>query len=109
MPSCLSAWCAACRPEQALDDSLRRALPPNLRQEEAVKIWQAEGCEKCNSTGYAGHMGIHDVFNITPHIQDLLIQHKNLKEIERAAIAKGVRDISTDGILKAINRFTTLF
>ena len=37
-----------------------------------------------------------------------MTQHKNIKEIERAAIAEGFRDLSSDGVLKVINGFTTL-
>ena len=100
--------CENCKQEKPLDDSLRNTLPPNLTQQESKKFWSAEGCDYCNSTGYVGRVAIHEVLHITPSIRELIIEGKNIKEIERAAVASGFINLTADGVSKALNGLTTL-
>lgn len=100
--------CENCKQEQPMDNSLMGHLPPSFREKKSLNAWTAEGCENCNSTGFTGRLGIHEVFHINSQIQEMIIQRKNIKDIERAAVLAGYRDLSSDGILKALNGETTL-
>ncbi|MGF7228512.1 MAG: GspE/PulE family protein [Candidatus Saccharibacteria bacterium] len=58
--------------------------------------------------GYKGRMGIYEVFNITPEIQDLILKRATSAEIQELAIKQGMVTMREDGYLKALSGRTTL-
>ena len=58
--------------------------------------------------GYKGRMGVYEVFNITPKIQELVLKRATSAEIQKAAVAEGMVSMREDGYLKALNGLTTL-
>lgn len=42
-----------------------------LALDEEVKLYKGAGCGKCNFTGYAGRMAIHEVLPIIPEMKEL--------------------------------------
>ena len=61
-----------------------------------------------SSDGYKGRIGIHEVLKITSSIKELIIKGSSQDEIEIQAKKEGMSTILEDGILKAIQGFTTL-
>lgn len=58
--------------------------------------------------GYKGRMGIYEVFNITPEIQQLILKRATSGEIQAAALKQGMVTMRQDGYLKALAGRTTL-
>lgn len=58
--------------------------------------------------GYKGRMGIYEVFNITPEVQDLILKHATSAEIQALAQKQGMITMREDGYLKALAGRTTL-
>ena len=58
--------------------------------------------------GYKGRMGIYEVFNISPEIQDLILKRATSAEIQELAIKQGMVTMREDGYLKALSGRTTL-
>jgi type IV pilus assembly protein PilB len=58
--------------------------------------------------GYKGRMGIYEVFNITPEIQQLILKRATSAEIQKAAQGQGMVTMREDGYLKALAGRTTL-
>jgi len=58
--------------------------------------------------GYKGRMGIYEVFNITPEIQDLILKRATSAEIQAVAQKQGMITMREDGYLKALAGRTTL-
>ena len=58
--------------------------------------------------GYKGRMGIYEVFNITPEIQDLILKRSTSADIQEVAIKQGMVTMREDGYLKALAGRTTL-
>jgi type IV pilus assembly protein PilB len=58
--------------------------------------------------GYKGRMGIYEVFNITPDVQDLILKRATSAEIQEIAIKQGMVTMRQDGYLKALAGRTTL-
>jgi type IV pilus assembly protein PilB len=58
--------------------------------------------------GYKGRMGIYEVFNITPEIQQLILKRATSAEIQAMAIKQGMITMREDGYLKALAQRTTL-
>jgi type II secretory ATPase GspE/PulE/Tfp pilus assembly ATPase PilB-like protein len=53
-------------------------------------------------------MGIYEVFNITPEIQQLILKRATSAEIQKAAQDQGMVTMREDGYLKALAGRTTL-
>lgn len=58
--------------------------------------------------GYKGRMGIYEVFNITPEIQDLILKRATSTEIQDLAQKQGMVTMRQDGYLKALTGQTTI-
>jgi type IV pilus assembly protein PilB len=58
--------------------------------------------------GYKGRMGIYEVFNITPEIQQLILKRATSAEIQKMAQEQGMITMREDGYLKALAGRTTL-
>jgi type IV pilus assembly protein PilB len=58
--------------------------------------------------GYKGRMGLYEVFNITPEIQQLILKRATSAEIQKLAIQQGMVTMREDGYLKALAGRTTL-
>lgn len=58
--------------------------------------------------GYKGRMGIYEVFNITPEIQQLILKRATSADIQKVAREQGMITMREDGYLKALNKRTTI-
>ncbi len=86
---------------------LKDIIPQNLLN--AVKeVWRAEGCGKCNHTGYVKRIGVYEVLEVTEPIRRLIMHQASADEIRKAAIADGMTSMEEDGFIKASNGITSL-
>ncbi len=58
--------------------------------------------------GYKGRMGLYEVFDVTPEIQQLILKRATSAEIQHVAQTQGMVTMRQDGYLKALDGFTTL-
>jgi type IV pilus assembly protein PilB len=107
--------CRKCRkPVLHSDDVLREGgVDPELVR--GVTLYEAQGCEECNNTGYRGRAAIVELLELNDHIRDLIIGKVTATHLKQAAREAGVvflRDsaveklIAGDTTLKEINRVT---
>ena len=61
-----------------------------------------------NQSGFAGRMGLYEVFQITEQIQDLILKRSTSAMIQQIAMAQGMVTMRQDGYLKALAGLTTL-
>ncbi|MEI7764947.1 MAG: ATPase, T2SS/T4P/T4SS family [bacterium] len=61
-----------------------------------------------SSDGYSGRVGIHEVLKVTGTIKELIIKGSPQDEIEVQAKKEGMATMLEDGILKAVQGFTSL-
>ena len=61
-----------------------------------------------NKTGFAGRMGLYEVFQVTDQIQDLILRRATSSQIQQLAISQGMITMRQDGYLKALAGLTTL-
>ena len=69
---------------------------------------RGRGCEECNHSGYMGRIGIFEILNITPGVNDLVLKQSSAQEITRQAVKEGMILMKQDGFLKALAGITTL-
>lgn len=107
--------CRKCRkPVQYSDDVLLEGgVDPELVR--GATLYEANGCEECNNTGYRGRSAIVELLELNDHLRDLIIGKVTATQLKQAAHEAGViflRDsaveklIAGDTTLKEINRVT---
>ena len=79
----------------------RERIPSELR------FYYGRGCNECTQ-GYKGRIGLFEVMEITPEIENLAIGRKSANDIKEQSIKSGMITMKQDGILKVLEGLTTL-
>lgn len=58
--------------------------------------------------GYKGRVGLYEVMEVTPEVQNLIVKRATSAEIQKQAISQGMVTMLEDGYLKALTGLTTL-
>jgi type IV pilus assembly protein PilB len=76
---------------------------------ENLKFYRGKGCEVCNGTGYKGRMGIYEIMTMTEEIEKIILGGKVSEyDMQRIAMEQGMISMVQDGLLKALDKITTL-
>lgn len=78
-----------------------------LKNENAYTLYEGKP-SKSSPKGYKGRIGIHEVFNISEKIEQLIINHATSSAIQGQAQKEGMVTMRQDGYLKALEGVTTL-
>jgi type IV pilus assembly protein PilB len=73
-----------------------------------IKFFHGQGCDKCSHSGYKGRVGIHEVLEVTPAIEQMIMQHKSSQELQDEAEKNGTILLWQDGFIKAARGITSL-
>jgi len=63
-------------------------------------LHKANGCSKCNNTGYRGRTGLHEIIVGTHEMQDKIQTRARMEEIREQAVKDGMTSLMQDGIRK---------
>ncbi len=66
------------------------------------------GCEKCNSTGYKGRVGLYEVMDISESLKELILVGASSQELRRKAVEEGMVTLRQSGIHKIKEGVTTI-
>lgn len=72
------------------------------------KLFRPVGCDKCNSIGYIGRIGIYEFFPMSPEISKATIERKSSQELEDIAVSQGMITLMQDGFLKSVEGLTNI-
>ncbi len=97
--------CPHCKISFMPDAGLVRRIP---QIEEGVELHRGEGCSRCRGTGYAGRLGIHELFIPEDVTLDAISSGQALQEFKQIALAAGHQPLSADGFAKARLGLTTV-
>jgi type II secretory ATPase GspE/PulE/Tfp pilus assembly ATPase PilB-like protein len=64
-------------------------------------------CTACGGTGYRGRVGLFEVLPMTQAIRTLVSERASTAEIQRTAIAEGMRTLRDDGVRLCLEGVTT--
>ncbi len=70
-------------------------------------FWIGAGCEECRGNGYRGRVGIFELLEITPALQELILQRRSSAEL-KATVRDSMLSLFDDGLRKAAAGITTL-
>ena len=69
---------------------------------------KGSGCEKCNSTGYKGRVGLYEVMEVTDSLRELILVGASSLELRRKAIEEGMLTLRQSGLTKIREGVTTI-
>jgi general secretion pathway protein E len=72
------------------------------------KLYRGTGCEKCFNLGTIGRTGIYELLPIDAELCSMIIRRTSTGEIKEYALARGMRTLRDDGLVKAFAGVTTL-
>ncbi|QQS23069.1 type II/IV secretion system protein [bacterium] len=118
--------CPDCKTEKPVDADIAKSLQKQFNLDalmevlqklelangaksfEDLKFYEGAGCEKCNKTGYKGRIGVHEIMENTPQIEELIVKRATSQDIEKQAVAQGMITMWQDGFIKAVAGQTTI-
>jgi type IV pilus assembly protein PilB len=100
--------CSNCKepnpmPPEAL---VQAGFTPDLAQE--VTPMKGAGCDKCNSTGYKGRVGLYEVMEIADELRELILVGASALELRRKAVDEGMLTLRASGLRKVQAGVTTI-
>ena len=75
---------------------------------QGVRLYRANGCARCDRTGYRGRMALYELLVADATIKRLVQTRAPMNEIAAAAAAAGTRSLKQDGIDKMLLGLTDL-
>jgi len=100
--------CTKCRrPMKYSDDELGDAGvdPERVRN---ITLYDANGCDECNGTGYRGRVAIIELLELNDEIRDLIIAKAPATRLKQAARDAGVTFLRESAVEKLTEGITTL-
>lgn len=72
-------------------------------------FYKGKGCQECSGLGYKGRVGIYEIFTMNKEIEEVILSG-NLSEyaIQEIAVKNGMVMMVQDGLLKALEKITTV-
>jgi type II secretory ATPase GspE/PulE/Tfp pilus assembly ATPase PilB-like protein len=68
-----------------------------------TRLFRTRGCPQCDSTGYKGRTGVHELLSMTPELRGLIYKGSSIAEMKKQAMQDGMRTLVQDTILKVVN------
>jgi type II secretory ATPase GspE/PulE/Tfp pilus assembly ATPase PilB-like protein len=105
---CKESYQASPQERQSLIQYYGVDLVDELELSDSTILYRAQGCEKCNHTGYKGRTGLHEVLVPSQTIKEIIFKKGSASEIKTQAVKEGMRTLLQDGIIKLLQGQTDL-
>jgi type IV pilus assembly protein PilB len=92
--------CTACKAPHAVPPQGLLDVGFNAEDSESVTPLQAQGCDKCNNTGYKGRVGLYEVMEVTEALRELILVGASAAELRRKALDEGMITLRGSGLHK---------
>jgi type II secretory ATPase GspE/PulE/Tfp pilus assembly ATPase PilB-like protein len=71
-----------------------------------LTLYRPKGCNQCNSSGYKGRMGVHELLVGTDEMKKAIQRKASIDEMRKMAMQQGMRTLMQDAIEKAFKGVT---
>ena len=80
-------------------------LPKEIKEKypEPYKIYHAHGCANCKGRGVVGRVALHEVFEMTPEVEEIIVGGPTLQKLAVEARRQGMLSLRQDGVLSALD------
>jgi type IV pilus assembly protein PilB len=100
--------CSNCKePAPQTPEALMQA---GFTAEDAAEVtpMKGAGCDKCNTTGYKGRVGLYEVMAIGEELKELILVGASGTELRRKAIEEGMLTLRMSGLRKVKDGLTSI-
>lgn len=73
-----------------------------------ITLYKGRGCLRCGDTGYNGRVACAELVMFTEAMRDLVVRGFPIEQVRELSIKQNMLSLKQDGILKALEGFTTL-
>ena len=95
--------------QPSVDELLQSRVSPDVAMaSDGMAFYRKRGCPRCSQTGYKGRVGIYQLLTMTESIAQLAVARASRDEIERAALAGGMKTLWDDGLAKVAAGLTSV-
>jgi len=125
-------WCRDCVTSQPMDEDLQQSLlseyllsypdesvrpdrdavlarwTKDFGREGRLMHHHAPGCTKCGGSGFDGRLGLHELLVVSREMRLKIQQKVPAIDLQRQAMADGMRTLRQDGILKVLAGLTSV-
>jgi len=98
--------CSECRTLGPVAAEIRSGLEGLIAVDDA--FYHANGCGACGGSGFRGRVAVLELLVMDEALARLVLTRAEAREIERVAVAAGMRSLLLDGLAKARAGLTTL-
>ena len=85
-----------------------RFSPEQVAAADGVSLYRKRGCPRCSQSGYKGRIGIYQLMVMNEELGALAARHATREELEREAMAHGMKTLWDDGLARAASGMTSL-
>lgn len=93
----------SCKKEHNIDKDTREKIGLG-----GNKLYQPNGCDECDQTGYKGRVSISELLVVNDNIRKMIVNHERSSVIQQEAIKNGMNILWQDGIKKVAKGITSL-
>ncbi|HSC94847.1 MAG TPA: GspE/PulE family protein [Burkholderiales bacterium] len=98
--------CTHCKEAYAPSREERQLLGP--AGDKVSFLHRPVGCKQCDNKGYKGRSAIMELLVMDSDLDELVARRATAKEMRAAAMAKGFRSLSDEGLQRAVDGTTSL-
>ena len=93
----------------SVDELIKAKVSPDIAaMTDGMALYRKRGCPRCNQTGYRGRIGIFQLMTMNEELETLAARKASREDIERAAMAAGMRTLWDDGLAKVAAGLTSV-
>ena len=93
----------------SVDELIRAKVSPDVAaMTDGMALYRKRGCPRCNQTGYRGRVGVFQLMMMNEDLETLAARKASREDIERAAMAAGMRTLWDDGLAKVAAGLTSV-
>ncbi|MBN2120395.1 MAG: Flp pilus assembly complex ATPase component TadA [Candidatus Omnitrophica bacterium] len=102
--------CDECRQQKDMSlADLEKALGFAISfSDKEIKVFQPQGCQRCNRTGFRGRVAIFEVLELDSTFDNLIVNKASSDEIRSHAQLRGFQTLRQDGFAKIIEGKTSV-
>ncbi len=93
--------CSHCSEPADVPAAIESLVAGLLDTQQPANWRQPKGCPHCQGSGYRGRVGIYELVDVTPAMQELIVARAPAERMRALADAQGGRGLREDGLLKA--------
>ncbi|MFO1204185.1 MAG: GspE/PulE family protein [Burkholderiales bacterium] len=95
-------------PKGAYEEIYKEWVKSFADEQGQFTVYAPVGCEACNSTGYRGRVGLHELLVGSDAVKKHIQEHSRVADMLVTALEEGMRTLKQDGIEKVLQGITDM-